>query len=216
MRRGLPPHVRMKDSFRTGGGFCIKPLLNPHRGQPGGFRLRATMLRLARLSACPRHRYRALALDAVRPGDLRGPCPERAHAIHRCGRVWRGPVRQPRSRIPRESPRLAPHPTSPADRVATTGTQKRSPEHIASRPKDLESRNSATLISVFIGRNGSDRDAEHRARGGPPDSICSGHRAPPTVIANSAVRAMSIMYVRCVSALGHIRSSLTCGYLFPV
>ena len=107
-----------------------------------------------------------------------------------------------------------PHPTSPADRVATTGTQKRSPEHIASRPKDLESRNSATLISVFIGRNGSDRDAEHRARGGPRDSICSGHRAPPTVIANSAVRAMSIMYVRCVSALGHICTSLTCGYSF--
>jgi hypothetical protein len=31
---------------------------------------------------------------------------------------------------------------------------------------------------------------------------------------NSVVRAMSIMYVRCVSVLGHKSMPLTCGYLF--
>ena len=30
------------------------------------------------------------------------------------------------------------------------------------------------------------------------------HRAPPAARENSVVRAMSIMYVRCVSGLGHI------------
>jgi hypothetical protein len=61
-------------------------------------------------------------------------------------------------------------------------------------------------ISVLVGRDRSDRGhADHRARGGPPDDpICPGHRAPPAEIANSVVRAMSIMYVRCVSDLGHI------------
>ena len=50
-------------------------------------------------------------------------------------------------------------------------------------------------------------------------STLEGHQLPihqvPTASVNSAVRAMLIMYVRCESALGHIRNSLTCGYLSP-
>jgi len=33
--------------------------------------------------------------------------------------------------------------------------------------------------------------------------------------ANSVVRAMSSVYIRCVSGLGHIYTRLTCGYLSP-
>jgi hypothetical protein len=46
--------------------------------------------------------------------------------------------------------------------------------------------------------------------GGPPilrapdDPVRLSHRAPPAGIANSVVMAMLIMYVRCVSGLGHI------------
>jgi hypothetical protein len=48
------------------------------------------------------------------------------------------------------------------------------------------------------------RDAEHSPRGGPPDDpIRAVHRAPPVASENSVVRAMSIMYVRCESDLGH-------------
>jgi hypothetical protein len=66
-------------------------------------------------------------------------------------------------------------------------------------------------VSVLTGRDRS--RTNHRPRGRPPDDpIGPGHRTPPAVIANSVVKAMSIMYVRCESDLGHICTSLTSGY----
>src|SRR6185437_12639504 len=62
------------------------------------------------------------------------------------------------------------------------------------------------IVSVLVGRNRSHRsDAEYGPRGGPlDDSIRATHRAPPAISENSVVSAMSIMYIRCVSVLGHL------------
>ena len=58
------------------------------------------------------------------------------------------------------------------------------------------------IVGMFVGRHrGYRRNAEHGKRGRPADDpIRAAHRAPPAASANSVVRAMSIMYVRCVSA----------------
>jgi hypothetical protein len=68
--------------------------------------------------------------------------------------------------------------------------------------------------AIQAGGEGRDAARHHHAQGSltrhvrqpsrPPDSpIRSGHRTPSAVIANSVVRAMSIVYVRCESVLGH-------------
>ena len=44
--------------------------------------------------------------------------------------------------------------------------------------------------------------------------ICSCHHAPRGGSTNSVVRVMLIMYVKCVSVLGHKSMALTCGYSF--
>lgn len=74
----------------------------------------------------------------------------------------------------------------------------------ASRPASLAIR-PHQRVSVPIGRDRSDRHhADHRARSrSPDDPICPGHRTPPAASLNSVVRAISIMYVRCESGLGH-------------
>ena len=49
-----------------------------------------------------------------------------------------------------------------------------------------------------------ERVGEHGKRGRPPgDPIGAAHRTSPAASMNSVVRAMSIMYVRCVPDLEH-------------
>jgi hypothetical protein len=61
------------------------------------------------------------------------------------------------------------------------------------------------------GAQPSPADPAHGHR--PNHPICSCHHAPRGGSTNSVVRAMSIMYVKCVAGLGHTYNSLTCGYL---
>jgi hypothetical protein len=63
------------------------------------------------------------------------------------------------------------------------------------------------IVGMFVGRDRGDRrHTDYRARSRPPDDpVCPNHSAPPAEIANSVVKAMLIMYVKCVSGQKHFR-----------
>ena len=91
--------------------------------------------------------------------------------------------------------------------IRTSGYAARCVDQPVHRERDRVSRPARLtvrpyeIVGVFVGHNRSHHcDAEHRPCGGPPDDpICAAHRTQPAASENSVVRAMSIMYVRCVS-----------------
>ena len=133
------------------------------------------------------------------------------------------PYRQARAhgqRRPRTSPRCpgpeatvptpepvssgAPSPASPSNSCRSTRPPSAAPCEPSSQTHHAPARDR---------RRNNRRDADHGPRGRPlDDTIGAAHRAPLEAIANSVVRTMLIMYVRCESVLGHICTSLTCGY----